>query len=128
MPNDEVILTESKKISSSITIGNGSAITKELAKYATSDDRKKMQVLLDGARPSDDIAKIIGKINHVVCIFLNIFKDADLVERQYNKHPTRNLDYAPSSWIGLLENIRTSEEKKEESLKDQPRHKENRNV
>ena len=128
MPNDEEILKELKKISRIIAIGNGSAIAKELEKYATSGDRKKIWVLLDGTRQSDDIAKIIGKTNSAVNIFLKILEDVDLVERSYGKPPTRSLDYVPPSWTGFLENIRVSEEKKEESLKDQPEQKEDQNV
>lgn len=115
MTVDEDILKELKKISWVMTLSNGPVIEKELEKYATSDDRKKIWVLIDGNRQADEIAKIIGKTKRAVDIFLKTLEDASLVERPYNKPPTRSLDYVPASWNELLENTRTSEESKEET-------------
>lgn len=103
MTNEEEILKELKKISKVVTIGNGPAIEKELLKYATSDDRKKIWALMDGKRQSDEIAKIVGKTKRAIDIFLKILEDATLVEREFNKPPVRALDYVPANWIELLQ-------------------------
>ena len=104
MTNDEEILKELKKISKIMTLTNGPTIEKELEEYATSEDRKKIWVLIDGTKQSDDIAKIIGKTKRAVDIFLQTLEGASLVERPYNQPPTRSISYIPASWIALLEN------------------------
>lgn len=113
MSNDEEILKELKKISRIMTLSNGSIIEKELEKYATSEDRKKIWVLIDGTKQSDDIAKIIGKTKRAVDIFLQTLEGVSLVERPYNKPPTRSMEYVPASWAALLENSNSTEENKE---------------
>lgn len=115
MSNDEEILKELKKISKIMTLSNGSIIEKELEKYATSEDRKKIWVLIDGIKQSDDIAKIIGKTKRVVDIFLQTLEGVSLVERHYNKPPIRSIEYVPISWVALLENSNIIEKNKEET-------------
>lgn len=110
MSNDEEILKELKKISRIMTLTNGSSIEKELEKYATSEDRKKIWVLIDGTKQSDDIAKIIGKTKRAVDTFLQILEKVSLVERPHNKSPTRNMEYVPASWVTLLGNFNPTKE------------------
>lgn len=97
------ILKELQKISKIITLSNGAALEKELAKYATSDDRKKVWVLIDGNRNSDQISKEIGVTKRAVDIALQSFENANLIEpRKYGVSSKRILDYVPSQWIELL--------------------------
>ena len=112
MSNDGDILKELKKISRIMTLSNGSIIEKELEKYGTSEDRKKIWVLIDGTKQSDDIAKIIGKTKRAVDIFLQTLEGVSLIERPYNKPPIRSMEYVPASWAVLLENSNNTEENK----------------
>lgn len=105
MPTDEDILKELRRISKIITVSNGPIIEKELLGYATTDDRKKIWVLIDGKRQSDEIAKTLGVTKRAVDIFLKILEDAAFVERQFNKPPLRILDYVPAKWVELLQII-----------------------
>lgn len=120
MPTDEDILRELKKISKIITLGNGPAIEKELSKYATSEDRKKTWVLIDGKRQSDEITKTLGLTKRAVDIFLKLLEDATLVERGFNKPPTRMLDYVPADWIDLLQKETKSSEEPQTQVTSQP--------
>lgn len=113
MPYEEEILKELKKISKIMTLSNGDKLENEIEKYATSNDRKKIWVLLDGKRQSDDIAKITGKTRRAVDIFLKTLEDANLVERPYNKPPTRIMDYIPAKWIEMTMQTETKSEQTE---------------
>lgn len=86
-----------------MTLSNGEKLEIEIGKYATTAERKKVWVLLDGKNQSDDIAKVIGKTKRAVDIFLKILEDANLVERPYNKPPTRILDYVPATWVEMVQ-------------------------
>jgi hypothetical protein len=103
MPTDEDILKELRKISKIITVSNGPAIEKELEKYATSPDRKKIWGLIDGNRQADDIVKISGLTQAPVYKFLKILEDSGLIERQRGKPPKRTLDYVPAEWVDLIQ-------------------------
>lgn len=102
MTNEEDILKELKKISKIITISNGQSLEKELSKYATTDERKKIWVLIDGTRTSEQIAKEIGITKRAVDIALQHFENAELIEkRKYGVPPQRVVEYMPPSWIEL---------------------------
>jgi len=103
MPYEEEILKELKKISKIITISNGPIIEKELSNYATSEDRKKIWVLIDGNRQADDIVKSSGLTQAPVYKFLKILEDSGLIERQRGKSPKRLLDYVPADWVELVQ-------------------------
>lgn len=103
MATDEDILKELKKISKIITLSSGPALEKELTKYATTNERKIIWILIDGKNSVEDIAKIICKTKSAVDIFLKILERVELIEgRKYGVPPTRNLDYVPSDWIQLI--------------------------
>ena len=103
MPYEEEILKELRKISKVITISNGDALEKELSKYASTDERKKIWVLIDGKRNSEQIANEIGITKRTVDLTLQNFESAILIEeRKYGIPPKRILDYVPSSWSSLV--------------------------
>ena len=103
MTNDEEILKELKKISKIMTLVNGNALETELAKYATTSERKIIWALIDGKNLTEDIARIINKTKSAVDIFLKILERAELVEeRKYGVPPVRMLDHVPSEWIQLI--------------------------
>lgn len=123
MTTDDDILKELRNITKIIIISNGHTIERELEKYATSKDRKKIWILIDGKNQVDKIAKTVSKTRRAVEIFLKILEEASLVERPYNKPPIRRLDYVPPSWIKFLEKATRSEENKEESETQQDEQK-----
>ncbi len=118
MTIDEDILKELKKISWIMSLSNGPTIEKALEQYASNDDRKKIWCLLDGSRQSDEIAKILGKTKRAIDIFLKILEETSLVERPYNKPPTRRLDFVPASWSELIPTVLEEQVDKEESEVD----------
>lgn len=103
MVHEEDILKELRKISKIITVSNGPIIEKELLKYATSEDRKKIWVLIDGNRQADDIVKTSGLTQAPVYKFLKILEDSGLIERQRGTPPKRLLDYVPAEWVELVQ-------------------------
>ncbi len=133
MTNEEDILKELRKISKIMTLSNGEKLEVEIGKFATSDDRKKIWVLIDGKKQSDEISKIIGITKRAVDIFLKILEDASLVERLYNKPPTRILDYVPAKWIELVQENMKPIEKEAQTTEisqqpEQPKEEANPNV
>lgn len=124
MPYEEEILKELKKISKIITLSNGKVLENEIAKYASTNDRKKIWVLIDGIRQADEIVKISGITQAPVYKFLKILEDSSLIERQYGKPPQRLLDYVPAEWIDLVVQTDTKSTEKEDqttqTLSQQP--------
>ncbi len=98
----ESTLRELRKISRILILANATFVEKELSKIATTNDRKKMWVLMDGKRMPGDIAKETGVTAMAVSIFLNAGVAAELVEYQRGEPPRRILDYVPPGWIELV--------------------------
>jgi hypothetical protein len=95
-------LTELKKISKILTMVNAKTIENELAKYATTDERKRIWVLIDGKRMSKDIATSSGVTRRAVDLFLKSLETAELVESPWGKPPKRILDFVPAPWLNLI--------------------------
>lgn len=95
-------LAELKKISKILILANARVLEDELSKYATSDDRKKVWVLIDGKRMSKEIAKSIGIKRRAVDTFLKILERAELIENPRGKPPKRTVDYVPPAWLELI--------------------------
>jgi len=102
MPYEEEILKELRKISKIQILSNGDRIESQIGKYATTTERKKIWVLIDGKRQANEIAQVIGITKRGVDIFLKVLEDAGLIERSFNKPPTRIVDYIPAEWIELI--------------------------
>ncbi len=111
--NDKTTLRELKKISKILTLSNASIIEKELSKIATTNDRKKMWVLIDGKRMVKDIAKEIDITERTVLYFITAAATAELIEYTQREPPRRILDYVPPSWIDLVKLPEIEEEKTE---------------
>jgi hypothetical protein len=109
-------LFELRKISKILTLANASVLEKELEKYATTNERKKMWVLINGERSPDDLIPGSGMKQAAVYKFLKTLSDADLVETPYGKPPKRKLDFIPASWLTSLTS--EQEDKKPEVAKD----------
>lgn len=105
-------LAELKKISKILTMVNAKTIEDELAKYATTDERKRIWILIDGKRMSKDISTGSGITRRAVDLFLKSLEIADLVESPWGKPPKRILDFVPATWLDL---IKPEEAKPEET-------------
>lgn len=86
----------------------------ELSKYATTNERKKAWILIDGNRLPDEIGKNAGVKLRTIQEFLKILVDATLIENYRGKPPKRLLDFVPASWLELMK----TEEKKTQEEKD----------
>lgn len=109
-------LKELKKISKILILSNAAVIENEIAKIASTNERKRIWVLIDGIKMPADIAKEANTTAMTVSNFLNAGKFADLVNYTKGLPPQRILDYVPPAWIDLVK-ITGVEEKKVESEK-----------
>jgi len=96
-------LDELKKISKILTLINAKQLDDELSKYATTDDRKRIWILIDGHSLSKDIAQSIGITQRGVDKFLKALELAGLIDNPWGKAPKKLLDYVPSSWLELVD-------------------------
>jgi hypothetical protein len=108
-------LAELKKISKILTLAHAKTIEDELSKYATTDERKRIWILIDGTRMSKDIALSAGIKRRAVDLFLKALETAELIENARGKPPKRILDYIPASWLDLLKLDVTSQKEESES-------------
>jgi len=104
----DATLRELKKISKVLILANAGAVEKELSKIASTNDRKKMWLLMDGKRMPADIAKEASVTAMAVSYFLSAAVAAELVEYKRGEPPRRILDYVPPSWIELVKLPTTS--------------------
>jgi len=95
-------LAELRKISKILTLTNAQALETELSKYATTDERKKAWILIDGNRLPNEIGKNAGMKLRTIQEFLKILTDATLIENPRGKPPRKILDYVPASWLNLI--------------------------
>lgn len=108
---EQQILRELKKMSKILTLANRQKLETELGRYATSDERKKMWVLIDGKRKTTDIAREAGTTTRSVERFLKVLEDAELIaERGYGEPPVKMIDYVPASWLEIETQTTISEE------------------
>ncbi len=114
MPDQNLILQELKTISKILSLAHGDALEKEISKLASTDERKKIWVLINGVKLPKDIADESGVTTKSVNRFLVAGEKSGLIENPWGKPPKRLINYVPVSWVELLE---TSKEKDEESLK-----------
>ncbi|MGH9879123.1 MAG: hypothetical protein ACRD5H_15955, partial [Nitrososphaerales archaeon] len=57
---DQQILREVKRMSKILTLANAPALERELSKYASSEERKRIWTSIDGRRKPSEIAKELG--------------------------------------------------------------------
>ncbi len=117
--SDAEVLRELKKISKTLLLVNAQTIERELSKVATTDERRRIWVEIDGKKTTAEIAAAVGVTQRSVQRFL---KDAKLVELiDYQGDSVRRLlDYVPPSWIQLMQ----SADKGEQSTVPSPKPEE----
>ncbi len=94
-------LRELRRISKVLILSNAGAIEKELSKIASSNDRKRLWIYMDGKRMPKDLASLVGVTAMAVSVFLNAGIAASLIEYERGKPPCRLLDYVPPEWLWL---------------------------
>ena len=110
-------LDELKKISKMLILVNAKALEMELSKYATTNERKKAWILIDGTRLPEEIGVKAGMKLRTIQEFLKILVDATLIENFRGKPPKKLLDYVPASWLEL---IKPEEKNQKEEKNDEP--------
>jgi len=103
MPEPNENLAELRKISKILLLTNASVIESELAKIATSEDRKRMWVLIDGLRMPKDIASQLKITDRAVRYFLDGLSAVGFIENRKGEPPKKILDYVPPSWMELAQ-------------------------
>jgi hypothetical protein len=116
-------LKELKKISKLLILANGEAIEKELSKYATTPERKKAWILIDGNRMTDEIGKGAGMKLRTIQDFLKILTDSSLIESHYGKPPIKIIDYVPAPWLDLIQWENANQKEKVEGKTDEPKER-----
>lgn len=96
-----------------LILSNATVIEKELAKIATTNERKKMWVAINGKLMPKDIASQTDVTQMAVSNFLGACKTAGFIEYTKGEPPKRILDYVPPSWIDLAKLPIEAEEKAE---------------
>ena len=100
--SSDTTLKELKKISKILLLANAAVIEAELSKIATTNDRKRIWVVMDGSKMPVDIAKVANVTVMTVSNFLNVGKAAELIDYKKGEPPQRIIDYVPPSWIELV--------------------------
>lgn len=98
-------LKELRKISKILTVANATSLEKEISKFATTNRRKMIWVLIDGANMPQDIMDKIHTTKvrrRTVYDFLEVLEQAKLIENTKGKPPSKLIDFNPVSWIELF--------------------------
>lgn len=105
-------LKELQKISKILTLAHSDSLEEAISKYATTDKRKKIWVLIDGINMATDMIDKTKIKRRTVYEFLEVLEKAKLIENPRGKPPKRLIDIVPASWIELLK-------EKKEKTKDE---------
>lgn len=112
MTENQESVKELKMILKVLILTNATAIEKEISKIATTNERKKMWVVINGKLMPKDIASQTDVTQMAVSNFLGACKTAGIIEYTKGEPPKRTLDYVPPSWIDLVKlPVETPEEK-----------------
>ena len=89
-------LKELEKISRILMLAYAKEIEIELSKFASTDERKKIWVLIDGQNMPKDMAKLAGNVKvRAIERFLKQLAKAKLIENPSRKPPSKLIDYVP---------------------------------
>ncbi|MHA1972627.1 MAG: hypothetical protein ACTSW1_06535 [Candidatus Hodarchaeales archaeon] len=99
----EELLFEMKKNNLLLTISNIDKITAYLESIATTEDRKKIWILIDGKLTTQEIADIIDVSARSVTRFIKLADDAGLVINNWGQPAKKIIEIVPNSWLELIE-------------------------
>src|SRR4029077_11133551 len=97
------ILGELRRISKLITLSNAERLEQELSRIATTEERRRIWVKINGERSQDLMAKELGINRRTVNRFVVVLEAADLVETIRGGPPKRIVNYVPPGWVDLIE-------------------------
>ena len=98
------ILRELRRISKILLLSNSQLIERELSRIATTDERKKIWLAIDGRKTTADLANVVGVTQRSVQRFLKDAKLAELIDYQGDS-VRRLIDYVPPAWLQILQSI-----------------------
>lgn len=98
----EEILNELRVIKKILTLGHSDRITKELEKLCTTDERKKIWVLINGESMTKDIAKEVKLKRRGIERFLNQAEELGFIKNPKMNPPYRLINFVPPEWIELF--------------------------
>ena len=105
MTEYDELLREIRNMSRVLLLANAKVLENELAKIATSNERKKMWVLMDGISNPIDLAGVVKVTPMAVSYFLSAGVAAKLVDYHPGDAPRRAVDYVPPAWIELTKPV-----------------------
>lgn len=81
-------------------VSNYDSIVNNLQKVFTTKDRKLMWIYLDGKKTQYDIAKLVGKTQAAVSLFISHGKEFGLIDDSEGQ-AKKTINIIPSSWLDL---------------------------
>ena len=100
MSSEEI--RELRKITKILLLVNSEIIERELSKFATTNERKKMWALMNGEILPKDLGTAANVTPQAVSYFLAAGKATGLIEYSPRIPPRRVLDYVPPKWLELI--------------------------
>ena len=110
MTENGEVLRELRTILKVLILSNSAVIEKELSRIATTNERKRMWVVINGRLMPKNIASQANVTQMAVSNFLNACKVAGFVDYTKGEPPKRVLDYVPPEWISLVKFTSTTSE------------------
>jgi len=99
---DEKILANLEEIKLLIRLMAQAQLEEKLSTIATTDDRKKIWVLVNGERDSQKIADMINISKRSVDRFLKLAENMGFVNNPWGKAASRKIDYVPTNWVEMV--------------------------
>lgn len=81
-------------------VSNYDSIANNLGKIFKTDERKLMWIYLDGKRTQDEIARLVGKTQAAVSLFIKHGKEFGLIDDSEGQ-AIRTVNIIPGSWQEL---------------------------
>ncbi len=106
MPDEDSIMglyDEVLKIRQLLEMLSRGVLREELEKTATTEQRRRIWTLLNGARRTEEIAHVVGVSQRAVQAFVRDLERADLIMTRRRGFHRRRFDYTPSNWNLALE-------------------------
>ncbi len=94
----EALFEEILKIRQLLEILARDALKRELEKYATTVQRRKIWALCNGLLSTEEIARRVGVTTRAVQIFLEELRKTDLVTFIKRGYPKRRFEFVPAEW------------------------------
>ena len=94
----EALYGETVKVRHLLEIMVRDQLKKSLEQSLTTEERRKIYVLMDGISGTEEIAQKAGVSQRSVQLLVKDLLDAGLVSLEKRGYPRRTFDYIPSEW------------------------------